>query len=82
MTVTDITGFFGVFLLLIAFFLNLFGKIRRESLLYILLNIAGAGIAAVASCLLNYLPFIILESTWTIVSVVALIRYYGNNKKL
>jgi dolichyl-phosphate-mannose--protein O-mannosyl transferase len=76
----DFIGFSGVLLLLLAFFLNLFGMIRRDSLIYILLNIFGAGIAAFASWLLHYLPFIILESTWTAVSIVALIRFAGRIK--
>jgi hypothetical protein len=75
MTITDWTGAIGVTILLLAYFLNLFGKISQRSLPYILLNFAGAGIACVASVLLHYWPFIILEGAWTAVSFVAMLRF-------
>ncbi len=71
----DIVGTIGVTLLLVAFGLNLLKKITQNSLSYILLNCIGAGLACLASVLINYLPFIILEGVWTIVSLAALIRY-------
>jgi hypothetical protein len=71
----DIIGSIGVFVLLLAFVLNLLNKISRDSLIYILMNIIGAGLACYASCLIKYLPFIILEGVWTLVSLIALIRY-------
>ena len=75
MTLTDLIGFSGVFLLLLAFFLNIFGMMKRDGVAYIVMNILGAGIAAVASVMLHYVPFIILEATWTGVSLFALIRW-------
>jgi len=74
MTMTDWTGAVGVTLLLVAFFLNLTGKIGKESFVYLFLNVLGAGIACFASVLLHYLPFIILEGCWTLVSAVGLLR--------
>jgi hypothetical protein len=71
---TDWIGFIGVTILLIAFFLNLANKLHKDSVLYILLNIIGAGIACFASILIQYVPFIILEGCWTMVSFAALIR--------
>ncbi len=75
MTITDWTGFIGVTLLLVAFFLNLRDFIAKDSLAYLLLNLIGAGIACLASVFLNYWPFIILEGCWTIVSLFGLINY-------
>jgi hypothetical protein len=72
MTITDWTGAIGVTLLLVAFFLNLVGKIGKESFAYLFLNVVGAGIACLASVMLRYLPFIILEGCWTLVSAVGL----------
>ena len=77
MKLTDWIGFAGVTILLIAFFLNLANKLHKDSLPYILLNIIGAGIACLASVLINYLPFIILEGCWTIVSIGALMNFLG-----
>ena len=71
----DWIGTIGVALLLLAFWLNLLNKISQSSLLYILLNCIGASLACLASVLISYIPFIILEAAWTIVSVVALVNY-------
>ena len=72
---TDWIGFAGVTILLVAFFLNLANKLHKDSFSYIVLNIIGAGIACLASVMINYLPFIILEGCWTIVSIGALINF-------
>jgi hypothetical protein len=74
MTAADWIGFFGVTILLVAFFLNLIGKITTKSFPYILLNFVGAGLACWASILLEYLPFIILEGAWTLVSFFSLMK--------
>ena len=75
MTMTDWTGAIGVTLLLVAFFLNLTGRIGKESFAYLFLNVIGAGIACLASVMLRYLPFIILEGCLTLVSAVGLVAY-------
>jgi hypothetical protein len=72
----DIIGFTGVFILLIAFLMNLLGKLRQDSIGYIVMNIMGAGLACIASLLINYIPFVLLEGTWTLVSIIALINYF------
>jgi len=76
MTITDWTGFIGVAILLIAFFLNLKDIISKESFTYLLLNFSGAAVACLASVLLKYLPFIILEGCWAIVSAIGLVYYF------
>lgn len=79
MTLTDWTGFLGVSILLCAYFLNLLDIIKKDSLTYLIINIIGAGIACIASILLQYLPFIILEGCWTFVSIIGLITYFKRN---
>ena len=78
MTITDWTGSIGVTILLVAFLLNLLGKIKKESISYLFLNAVGAGTACIASVMLHYLPFIILEGCWTLVSVIGLIALLKN----
>lgn len=73
---SDIIGIIGVALLLIAYFLHLFKYIAKEDLSYILMNIIGAIFAAIASYLIHYYPFVILESTWGCVSCIALYQYF------
>jgi len=75
MTTTDWVGSIGVAILLLAFFLNLTGKLSRDSISYILMNVIGAGMACAASIMLNYIPFIILEAAWTLVSLFSLVKY-------
>jgi len=81
LSVNDYIGFAGVFILLIAFLFNLTGKWSKDGLPYILLNVFGAGLACFASYLIHYLPFVILEGTWTLVSAAALIKYLSNSRK-
>lgn len=74
MTTIDWIGFIGVSLILLAYILNISGKISNKSLSFILLNLIGASTACLASVLLNYWPFIILEGVWAIVSMYALFK--------
>jgi hypothetical protein len=76
METTDWIGFVGVSLLLIAYFLNLNNKMAKDSISYLMLNFIGAGIACFASVLLHYLPFVILEGCWTLVSAMGIIHYF------
>ena len=75
MSATDWIGTLGVFQILLAYFLNITGKVSIKQLSFILLNLIGAGMACLASILLNYWPFIILEGIWTLVSIYALMTY-------
>jgi hypothetical protein len=67
-------GSAGVALLLVAFSLNLFGFLARTSRAYHVLNAAGAAIACWASYLIGFAPFVVLEGTWSVVAIVALLR--------
>jgi hypothetical protein len=74
MTFTEAVGSVGVFLLLVAFFMNLIGALSASSLAYVCLNLFGAGLACYASWLLDFLPFVVLEGTWSVVAALALGR--------
>lgn len=67
-------GTVGVGLLLGAFFLNLFGWLKTDSRAYQALNAVGAGIACYASYLIDFLPFVVLEGSWSLVAGSALLR--------
>ena len=69
-----LTGFLGVTLLLLAFFLNLFKFLRSEAYVYIVLNLVGGAMACYSSYLIHFMPFVLLEGTWSAVAGVALIR--------
>ena len=67
-------GSAGVSLLLLAFFLNLFGFLRRDAYAYLCLNLAGGALACYSSHLIGFVPFVVLEGTWAVVAAVALAR--------
>jgi len=69
-----IVGSIGVGLLLLAYFLNLIKRLSQDSKLYTMLNIIGAGLACYSSYLIDFVPFIILEGVWVVVSLIALIK--------
>ncbi|MCB0444084.1 MAG: hypothetical protein R2812_05110 [Gelidibacter sp.] len=75
MTLTDWIGSIGVFQILLAYFLNIIGKLSTKNLAFITLNLIGATMACTASILLNYWPFIVLEGIWALVALYALVRF-------
>ena len=78
--INDLLGFTGVAILLAAYLLHQLNKLSKDGLTYILMNIAGAGLACFASYLISYLPFILLEAVWMLVSVIALIEKLAERK--
>lgn len=75
MNFNDIVGSIGVGLILTAYLANTFNLIPKHGLLYFILNTIGAALACYASLLIDYLPFIILEGVWALVSLFGLIRF-------
>lgn len=73
---STLIGTVGVSLLLLAFLLNLFKLIDVESLPYIVINILGAAIACVASILIDFIPFVVLEIIWVVVGLAGLYKHY------
>lgn len=79
MSYNDFIGTIGVGIILVAYFLNIFSFIKKDGELYFVMNIVGASLACYASLLINYIPFIILEATWAIVSLFGMINLYRKN---
>ncbi len=74
MNYNDIIGTIGVGLILLAYFFNTFSLIPKEGKLFFNMNIIGAGLACYASFLINYVPFVILEGVWCIVSIAGFVK--------
>ena len=74
MSYENIIGVIGVGLLLMAYFLETAKFIENNGKLYYVMNIFGAALACYASFLIPYLPFVILEGIWTIVSIFGLMK--------
>ncbi|HKQ95131.1 MAG TPA: hypothetical protein VJS40_05955 [Aestuariivirgaceae bacterium] len=74
MTFAEAIGFFGVSLLLAAFFLNLWKLMQPGNYPYILLNLFGATLSCLASYLVDFMPFVLLEGVWALVALTALLK--------
>lgn len=74
MSFPNIIATVGVTLLLLAFLLNLFGVLPHESRVYQGLNAIGAGLSCYASWVIGFIPFVVLEATWSLVAIVAMAR--------
>ncbi len=72
MDLATLIGSTGVSLLLLAFFLNLFRFLRAEGYPYLVMNLAGGGLACYSSWLIGFMPFVVLEGTWAVVAAVGL----------
>ena len=81
MSFNDWIGSIGVAILLMAFILILLNKISKSGLLYLLMNFIGSGLAGIASYLIHYMPFIILEWSWMLVSLIGLWEYFKEKKQ-
>jgi len=76
----DWIGSVGVFQILLAYILNVLGKIKNTDLTFMFLNFIGASMACLASVLMSYLPFIILEGVWAIVSLLSILNHFSKIK--
>ena len=74
MKASDIIASIGVVILLIAFMLNLFGRLSAENKIYSFLNFAGAGICCFASYMVKFYPFVVLEGVWAFVALISLFK--------
>lgn len=74
MTAGELLGTLGVTLLLVAFALNLIGRLKSSSTAYLLMNVAGAALACISSYLIAFWPFVVLEGVWTISSAAMLAK--------
>jgi hypothetical protein len=79
MTGGELVGTIGVSLLLIAFALNLAGKLNSGSTAYLTLNVIGAALAGISSYMISFWPFVVLEGVWTASSMVMLIKSLRKN---
>jgi hypothetical protein len=64
----------GVGILLLAFFLNIFGYLSNKNKLYALLNTIGGIISCYASFLALFYPFMFLNLVWSITAFISLIK--------
>ncbi len=63
-----IIGFMGMFLILLAFFMNQIRKWKTENPVYDIVNFIGALLLIIYSYLIRSWPFLVLNLVWLIVS--------------
>jgi hypothetical protein len=75
MQLYDFIGAVGVGLILAAYFLQTFQWLKEDKLFFAL-NLIGAALACLASWLIAYWPFVVLEGVWCAVSALGLWRQF------
>ena len=73
MSYNDWIGTIGVGLVLLAYFLNTVKMIPENGKFFFLLNVAGGALSCYAALLIDFIPFVVLEAIWTVVSVYGLL---------
>lgn len=72
MTYNDWIGTIGIGLVLLAYFLNTMKWIPENGKFFFILNVVGGALSCYAAVLINFIPFVVLEAIWTIVSAYGL----------
>lgn len=80
MNLPNLLNGFGVTLILLAFFLQTFKIVTGESRTYYTLNLFGGILATCGAWMIEALPFVVLEVTWTVVAVVGLYKSFKTQR--
>jgi hypothetical protein len=80
MNYNDWIGTIGVGLVLLAYFFNTMKMIPESGKLFFVLNIIGGALSCYAAVLIDFIPFVVLEAIWTLVSIYGLIKAVGTLK--
>ena len=81
-TIADVIGWAGAVLLLAAYALLSFKKIRGDSVIYQAMNVlAGVGLAVSSFSHAAY-PLTFVNSVWSVIGVIAILAALKNGKSL
>ncbi|HEX8287925.1 MAG TPA: hypothetical protein VF556_08020 [Pyrinomonadaceae bacterium] len=79
-TLYDFVGSVGVFLIILTYILLQAEKIKSESLIYSVLNAAGASLI-IFSLVFNFnFSAFIVEFFWVLISIYGIIKYFAKKK--
>ena len=70
----DIIGWIGSVMVVLAYGLNITGKLSSDAMSYYLLNIAGSAMLIVNTIYHNALPSAAINVVWIVIAVIALFR--------
>jgi membrane glycosyltransferase len=76
---TEIVAFIGMFLILIAFFLETRSVIHSKAPLYLILMAIGSGLLAIRAYLIQEWAFLILEVAWFMTAMVGFLTLKKNS---
>jgi hypothetical protein len=76
MSYNDWIGTIGVGLVLLAYFLNTIKVIPENGKFFFVLNVIGGALSCYAALLIDFIPFVVLEAIWTVVSIYGLMKVY------
>jgi hypothetical protein len=74
MTYNDWMGTIGVGLVLLAFFFNTIKMIPENGKFFFVLNVVGGALSCYAAVLIDFMPFVVLEAIWTLVSIYGFMK--------
>jgi hypothetical protein len=74
MKLSDIIASLGVIILLVAFLLNLYKKLEANSRAYCAMNFIGAAMCGISSYMIDFYPFVVLESIWAGFALVSFVK--------
>ena len=77
MAYNDWIGTIGVGLILLAYFLNTMKLVPENGKFFFILNVIGGAVSCYAAVLISFMPFVVLEGIWTIVSIWGLVGRSG-----
>ena len=80
MATSDLIATLGVSILLLAFLLQILKVVSPQSLLYSSLNLVGSALAGYSSWLIGFMPFVILETVWALVSLYGVVTSLKNKR--
>ena len=67
----------GAAMILIAYGANQMGRMDRNSPVYLTLNFVGAIILGIIAARVKQIGLTILEGTWALISLIALVKYFA-----
>lgn len=74
-------GLLGDFLILLGFFLLQLEKIKSDHIGYLLMNLFGAILILFSLFFYWNLPSVIIESTWSLISIFGIYKYFTKVKR-
>jgi hypothetical protein len=77
----EVLGWLGSVLVLLAYGLNSYQKLKSDSLWFLVLNFTGAGFLIVYTVIKEAYASAFVNVVWIIIAVIGIIRYFRQHKR-